>query len=83
MILDCVYDARTPKNKNKQQLASTTTSLAMQQWWQLESFQVLFYEAKVPTQMGISQYKDIATPLSTKDNNTTYQHFQMRFVTLF
>ena len=32
--------------------------------------------------MGSAQYKNIATPLSTSDINTTPQHFQMRYITL-
>ena len=33
--------------------------------------------------MGIVQYKNAATPLITRGINTTHQHFQMRYVTLF
>ena len=42
-----------------------------------------FMKQKCQLQMGISQYKNVATPLSTIGKNTTHQHFQMRYVTLF
>ena len=38
---------------------------------------------KFQLQMGIARYRNVATPLSTKGINTTHQHFQMRYVTLF
>ena len=38
---------------------------------------------KCQLQMGISQYENVATPLISIGNNTTHQHFQMRYVTLF
>ena len=34
-------------------------------------------------EMGIAQYKNAATPLATIVIDTTQQHFQMRYVTLF
>ena len=33
--------------------------------------------------IGITQYKDAATPLTTRGIGTTHQHFQMRYITLF
>ena len=33
--------------------------------------------------MGIVKYKSTAMPLSISGINTTYQHFQMRYITLF
>ena len=41
-----------------------------------------FMKQKCQIQMGIAQYKNIATPLTTRGSNTTHQHFQMRYVTL-
>ena len=38
---------------------------------------------KFKIQMGIAQYKNAATPLATIVIDTTQQHFQMRYVTLF
>ena len=34
-------------------------------------------------QMVVEQYKNAAKPLITRSNNSTYQHFQKRYVTLF
>ena len=51
------------------------------QCWPNERLQVLFYEAKVPIQMGMAQCKDVATPLSNKGINTSHWHFQRRYVT--
>ena len=33
--------------------------------------------------MGIVKYENVAMPLSTLGINTTHQHFQMRYITLF
>ena len=41
------------------------------------------YFMKCQLQMGIAQYKNAATSLATICINTTQQHFQMRYVTLF
>ena len=38
---------------------------------------------KCQIQMGVAQYKIVATPLSTRGINTIHQHFQMMYVTLF
>ena len=38
---------------------------------------------KCQIQTGIAHYKNVATPLRTRGINTTHQHFQMRYVTLF
>ena len=38
---------------------------------------------KFKIQMGIAQYKNAATPLTTRGIDTKYQHFQMRIVSLF
>ena len=42
-----------------------------------------FIKQKCQIQMGISKYENLATPRSTRGINTTHQHFQMRYVTLF
>ena len=42
-----------------------------------------FMKQKYQVQMVIAQYKNAATPLITRGINTTHQHFQMRYVTLF
>ena len=42
-----------------------------------------FMKQKCQVQMGIAQYKNVATPLRTTGINTTHQHFQMKYVTLF
>ena len=38
---------------------------------------------KCHLQIGVTQHKSAAKPLSTSSINTTRQHFQMRYVTLF
>ena len=42
-----------------------------------------FMKQKCQIQMGIAQYKNTATTLKIKDMNTTHQHYQMRYMTLF
>ena len=42
----------------------------------------LFMKQKCQNQMGVGRYKNAATSLRTKGINTTYQHFQMRYITL-
>ena len=42
-----------------------------------------FIKQKCQIQMGVVNYKNVATPLSTLGINTTRQHFQMRYMTLF
>ena len=42
-----------------------------------------FIKQKCHFQIGITQNKNAATPLSTLGINTTYQHFQMRYIALF
>ena len=37
---------------------------------------------KCQIQIGIAQFKNAATPLTTRGIDTTQQHFQMRYVTL-
>ena len=53
------------------------------QWCLLESLGLLFYEAKVQLRIGIAQYKNAATPLTTRGINTTQQYFQVKYVTFF
>ena len=38
---------------------------------------------KCQLQIGVTQHENAATPLSTSGINTTRQHFQMRYITLF
>ena len=38
---------------------------------------------KYHLQIGVTQHKNVATPLSTSGINTTRQHFQLRYITLF
>ena len=45
--------------------------------------EVAIYEAKVSTKKGLAEYNIATTPLKTKDINSTYPSFQMRYVTLF
>ena len=45
-------------------------------------YKALFMKQKCQIQMGVGQYKNAATPLRTRGINTTYQHFQMRYITL-
>ena len=33
--------------------------------------------------MGVAQYKDATTPLTTKVIDTTHQHFQIRYINNF
>ena len=42
-----------------------------------------FMKQKWQIQIGVAQCKSTATLLSTKAINTTRQHFQMRYITLF
>ena len=42
-----------------------------------------FMKQKCQIQMGIVKCKNAATPLSTLGINTTYPHFQMRYIILF
>ena len=42
-----------------------------------------FMKQKCQLQMGLMKYKNAAIPLSTSGINTTHQHFQMRYITLF
>ena len=42
-----------------------------------------FMKQKWQIQMGKAQYRNLATPLSIWGINTTHQHFQMGYVTLF
>ena len=42
-----------------------------------------FMKQKCQIQMGIAQYKNTATNLKIKGMNTTHQHYQMRYITLF
>ena len=51
--------------------------------WQKKSYKYCFMKQKFQLQMGIARYRNVTTPLSTKVINTTYQHFQMRYIALF
>ena len=42
-----------------------------------------FMKQKCHIQIVVAQYKNAATPLSTSGINTTRQHFQMKYITLF
>ena len=42
-----------------------------------------FMKQKCQLQIGVAQYKNVAMQLSSKGINTTHQHFQRRYVTLF
>ena len=46
-------------------------------------YKYCFMKQKCQVQMVVAQYKDAAKPLITKGIDTTHQHFQMRYVTLF
>ena len=50
---------------------------------QKKHYEHCFMKQKCQLQMGIAQYKNTATPLRTRVINTTLQHFQMKYVTLF
>ena len=50
---------------------------------QKKRYKYCFMKQKFQIQMGIAQYKNAAIPLAIKDIDTTQQHFQMRYVTLF
>ena len=43
----------------------------------------LFTKQKCQFRMGIAQNKDLVMLLTTRDINTTHQHFQMSYVTFF
>ena len=43
-------------------------------------YEYCFMKQKCQIQMGIAQYKNVATPFSTRSINTTNQYFQMRHV---
>ena len=49
--------------------------------WKL--YEYCFMKQKYKFQFGTAQYKNEAKPLITRDINTTHEHYQMRFVTLF
>ena len=46
-------------------------------------YKYCFMRQKCQIQMGLAQYRNVATPLSIKSIDSRYQHFQMRYVTLF
>ena len=50
---------------------------------QKKRYEYCFMKQKCKFQTGIPQYENVATPLKTQGINTTHQHFQMRYITLF
>ena len=50
---------------------------------QKKRYEYCFMKQKWQIQIGRAQLKNVATPLSILGINTTRQHFQMRYVTLF
>ena len=50
---------------------------------QKKRYKYCFIKQKCQLQMVIAQYRNAAKPLITKGINTTHQHFQIRYVTLF
>ena len=46
-------------------------------------YEYCFMKQNCQLQMGIAQYKNVAITLRTLSIITTYQHFQMRYITLF
>ena len=46
-------------------------------------YKYCFMKQKCQLQTGIAHYKNAATPLRTRGIDTTHQHFQMRYITLF
>ena len=50
---------------------------------QIKRYKYCFMKQKFQLPMDIARYINVITPLSTRGINTTYQHFQMRLVTLF
>ena len=50
---------------------------------QKKRYKYFFMKQKFQLQMGIARYRNVITPLSTKDINTTHQHFQMMYLILF
>ena len=50
---------------------------------QNKRYEYCFIKQKWQNQIGMAHYKNAATPLSILGINTTHQHFQMRYATLF
>ena len=50
---------------------------------QKKRYEHCFMKQKCQVQMGVAQYENAAKPLITRSIDTTNQHFQMRYVTLF
>ena len=50
---------------------------------QKKVYEYCFMKQKCQLQMGIARYRNEARLLTTKGIDTTHQHFQMRFITLF
>ena len=50
---------------------------------QKKRYEYCFMKQKWQSQIGIAHYKNAATPLSILGINTTHQHFQMTYATLF
>ena len=74
------------KAKSNYKFISLVTDLLKVRTYSLRpklSTKSCFMKQKCQLQMGIVKYKNAATPLSTSGINTTRQHFQMRYITLF
>ena len=63
--IDCL---KIKKNK----CISAIVHVKCTEWCQLESLQVLFYEAKVQIQTGIAHHENVAIPMRTRGINTTH-----------
>ena len=61
----------------------STKSLFKYSGAQKKVYEYCFMKQKCQVQMVITQYENAAKPLITRGINTTHQHFQMRYVTLF
>ena len=49
---------------------------------QKKCYKYCFMKQKCQLQMGMAQYRNIATPFSTRGINTTHQFFQMNYIIL-
>ena len=81
----CKFSKGKEFNENKQANTDSLcicdiTSFLFANW---KVYEYCFIKQKCQIQMGIAQYKNAATPLRIRGINTTHQHFQMRYITLF
>ena len=75
-----VYNEIKHERRKKSQRKKEMSRYSDGNW---KVYEYYFMKQQGQFQMGISQYKNVVTALSTIGNNTTHQHYQMSYVTLF